>query len=487
MNIIKCFLTNNAWYKEAVKNSKPVGILWHDTASGNPKLSRYVQPLATDENYAELIAKLGKHKYNNHWNIPTCRKGVNAFIGKLADGSVSTVQIGEWDKAPWGCGSTKNHSIGSCNGYKIIGKDEDIEWLGQHWIQFEICDDDYKDETYFKQCVEEACQLTAYLCKLYDIDPNGVVDFLGVKVPTILCHKDAYKLKLGSDHSDTLTWFKKFGYSMDKVRARVVEIMKNSSETTPSYKVGRYEVTGSVNLRAGSNTNTKIQTTLPKGAIVDIIEVDGTWGKTTYNDKTGYFGLKYAKYISELPNKESNASEYQLGSYEITGSVNLREGDNTDTKLLTTLQKGSIVDVVEIKGTWGKTTYKGKTGYFGLKYGKYLGETPVVKEEIAVPEVKEPEVKEPEVEKELIVENVVVPELGKPVDEPKIETPIVETPIEEIPVVEQPDVDTPVVDEPSIEEPPVVEVDSQESEDKAVKEAKSFIQKILDFLKRLFS
>lgn len=477
MNVIKCFLTNNAWYKEAVTNSKPIGILWHDTAAGNPKLSRYIQPSKSDENYNELIATIGKHKYNNHWNIPTCRKGVNAFIGKLADGSVGTVQIGEWDKAPWGCGSALN-SIGSCNGYKIIEVNEkrDKEWLGQHWIQFEICDDGYKDETYFKQCVEEACQLTAHLCKLYDIDPDGVVDFLGVKVPTILCHKDAYKLKLGSDHSDTLTWFKKFGYSMDKVRARVAEIIKASSATTPSYKVGRYEVTGSVNLRAGSNTSTKIQTTLPKGAIVDVIEVDGTWGKTTYNDKTGYFGLKYAKYIGELPNKESNASDYQIGSYEITGAVNLRAGANTATKLLTTLQKGSVVDVVEIEGTWGKTTYKGKTGYFGLKYGKYLGETPVIKEELVVPDVKEPEV-----EKEPMAETMDVPELGKPVDEPQVETSTEETPI-----VEQPNIDTPIVEELPTENPPV-EVEPQENEDKAVKEAKSFIQKILDFLRRLFS
>jgi hypothetical protein len=34
--------------------------------------------------------------------------------------------------------------------------------------------------------------LTAYLCKTYNINPNGFVNVNGVTVPTILCHQDSY-------------------------------------------------------------------------------------------------------------------------------------------------------------------------------------------------------------------------------------------------------------------------------------------------------
>ena len=116
---IVCMLTNNPCYKGTVE-MKPVGVLWHSTGANNPTLKRYVQPSAGDENYDELIALLGKNKYNNDWNHTTRKVGVNAFIGKLADGTVASVQTMPWNYRPWGCGSG---SKGSCN---------------NGWIQFEI-------------------------------------------------------------------------------------------------------------------------------------------------------------------------------------------------------------------------------------------------------------------------------------------------------------------------------------------------------------
>ena len=55
---------------------------------------------------------------------------MNAWIGKLADGSVAAVQTMPWDFRPWGCGSG---SKGSCN---------------SGWIQFEICEDALTDADY---------------------------------------------------------------------------------------------------------------------------------------------------------------------------------------------------------------------------------------------------------------------------------------------------------------------------------------------------
>lgn len=222
MNLFQCMFVNSPWYKETYSKSTPVGILWHDTAGGNPNLKRYVQPYETDENYDELISCLGKNTHDNDWNHSGRRSGVNAFIGKLADGTIATAQVGEWSMCPWGCGSGAK---GSLNGYyRNNGKDT---WIGKHYIQFEICDDGYETgtEEYFKAAYKEACEFTAYICEKYNIDPLGTVEFNDVTVPTIVCHKDANNLELGSAHGDVYVWFGKFGYDMNKVRADVKKIM----------------------------------------------------------------------------------------------------------------------------------------------------------------------------------------------------------------------------------------------------------------------
>jgi hypothetical protein len=211
-----CMMTQSTCYKGTTKGY-PVGILWHDTAGGNPNLCRYVQPDDNASNKDELIAILGKNKYNNDFNHIDRQAGLNCWVGKLANGEVSTVQTMPWDFRPWGCGSG---SKGSCNG----------KTGGPFWIQFEICDDGYKDKSYFEKAYKEACEITAYLCKKFNIDPKGTVKYNGVTVPTILCHWDSYKLKLGSGHRDIYLWFDKFGKTMDDVRNDVSKLL-SSSET----------------------------------------------------------------------------------------------------------------------------------------------------------------------------------------------------------------------------------------------------------------
>lgn len=229
MNLIKCMQTNGKWYKNAFRGSRPVGVLWHETGAGNPNLRRYIQPLESDANYAEMIALLGKNHNANDWNHAQVSKGVNAMIGKLADGSIATVQTGDWTMAPWGC---YRGPKGSCNGYIMEG-DEEV-YQGIHWIQFEICDDKYADKAYFEAVFQEACELTAHLCQLYNIDPFGTVKFNGVTVPTIICHQDAYKLGLGNNHGDVYTWFKPMGLpqNMGKVRTSVAAMLAASATPT---------------------------------------------------------------------------------------------------------------------------------------------------------------------------------------------------------------------------------------------------------------
>ena len=112
-----------------------------------------------------------------------------------------------WNFRPWGCGSGPN---GSCN---------------SGWIQFEICEDNLQDEEYFKLAYREACELTAYLCTIYNINPHGTIKIKGMDIPTILCHKDSHDYGLGGNHGDVMHWFPKFGKDMTTVRNDVATLM----------------------------------------------------------------------------------------------------------------------------------------------------------------------------------------------------------------------------------------------------------------------
>ena len=203
---IVCMQKNSTCYKDT-STMTIRGVLWHSTGANNPNLKRYIQPYETDGNYNEMIALLGKNTSGNDWNHIRVQAGLNAWIGKLANGTIATVQTMPWNYKPWGCG-------GGCN---------------NGWIQFEICEDSLNDANYFNQVYREACELTAYLCRKYGLDPMGTVTYSGKKVPVILCHADSYKLGLGSNHGDVLHWFPKFGKSMDDVRRDVAALMNTIS------------------------------------------------------------------------------------------------------------------------------------------------------------------------------------------------------------------------------------------------------------------
>lgn len=218
MHLFECMMRQSTCYK-GTTTGVPVGVLWHDTGAGNPNLKRYVQP---DDNAADreaMLQSLGANGNRNDWNHVSVQAGVNAFIGKLADGSVATAQVLPWDYRPWGCASGR---YGSCNGSPNV---KDCPF----WLQFEICDDGYKSKDYFDAVYREACELTAYLCAWYGLDPMGKLYYNGVTAPVILCHADSYKLGLGSNHGDVLTWFGKFGKTMDDVRRDVAAIMQGGN------------------------------------------------------------------------------------------------------------------------------------------------------------------------------------------------------------------------------------------------------------------
>ena len=201
MNLQKLLLTKNNCYISG-KTIAPTGILVHSTGANNPNLRRYVGP---DDKL------LGHNPNNNHWNQAKpdgSNKCVHAFIGKLADGSIATYQTLPWNMRGWHAGSG---SKGTAN---------------DHYIGFEICEDGLKDKDYFDKVYKEAVELTAMLCKQYNIKPENVI-----------CHSEANALGIASNHKDVMHWFPSFGKTMDTFRADVAkEIGSIVKENPPASK-----------------------------------------------------------------------------------------------------------------------------------------------------------------------------------------------------------------------------------------------------------
>ena len=199
-------MKNSRCYKKTTK-IKPIGIMWHSTGANNPTIKRYVQPDTFDVNYSNLIKTIGQNKNKNDWNNSQASVATHAVIGKLENGSIATVQCLPWDYRCWGCGSG---SKGSGNDY---------------FIQFEICEDNLHDSSYFNKVYQEAVEFTAYICKAFGIDPNGFVTINNTQVPTILCHAEGHQKGFASNHGDVLHWFKIHGKTMDNVRRDVTRIL----------------------------------------------------------------------------------------------------------------------------------------------------------------------------------------------------------------------------------------------------------------------
>lgn len=195
--IRKQILTQNDCYK-AGRKIKPSGIVVHSTGANNPNLCRYVGP---DDGV------LGKNKYNNHWNKPGISKCVHAFIGKAANGKVMIYQTLPWDHRGWGVASGKKGSYNNSH------------------IQFEICEDNLTNATYYKEAFDAAAELCAFLCKEYSIPVSNVVG-----------HYEAYAAGYGNNHGDPRNWQKKHNDSMDAFRKRVSALIDGAKVEQPAKK-----------------------------------------------------------------------------------------------------------------------------------------------------------------------------------------------------------------------------------------------------------
>ena len=128
-------------------------------------------------------------------------------------------------------------------------------------------------------------------------------------------------------------------------------------ETPQPVPAGKAIVTGkNVALRQGPSKSTPVMTRVATGMTVDIAVVEG-W---TYVHQGSKYGFMMNEFIS-ISDK----------TVTVTGkNVALRAGTSTDTKVLTRIKNGTVVQRADLPADWEYVSYSGKKGFMMKEFIK---------------------------------------------------------------------------------------------------------------------
>ncbi len=118
---------------------------------------------------------------------------------------------------------------------------------------------------------------------------------------------------------------------------------------------GKITVTASIlNLREAPDTSSKVLRQLKEGNQLNVLDSSNGWYKVNSEGLTGWVSGSYVKRNEEQP------VTVQYG--KITGNnVNLRKGPGTSYAVISRLNKGDVLTIIELSGNWYKVKTSGAT------------------------------------------------------------------------------------------------------------------------------
>lgn len=160
-----------------------------------------------------------------------------------------------------------------------------------------------------------------------------------------------------------------------------VELENTVTETT--YKAGTYKTDEVMNFRTAPGES--VITTIPAGTTLEVTAIQGVWGKTEYNGKTGWLSLEYSTYIKDnssenteenedeptepTPTPSPSVPEEGKKQYRVTEEMIIREKATKYSKDIGTVPAGTLIQVDEVtEDNWGKISYGGTDGWMCLDW-----------------------------------------------------------------------------------------------------------------------
>lgn len=206
MKITQRFMTKNRCYAKPI-NMKVEKLVLHSLGVAQPNANVLIQS----------------------WDSQEADKCVHAFIMEH-----EIIQTLPWLNKGWHVGSGTKGSWNSCSIGVEICEPSGHKYNGGTMVGYDI----KKNAAYFASVYNNAVELFAYLCMLYDLNPEK----------DIYCHCEVNKLGYASNHADVMQWFPKHGKSMDTfradVKAKIAETNKPKKNTVYKVQVGSFSVRG---------------------------------------------------------------------------------------------------------------------------------------------------------------------------------------------------------------------------------------------------
>ena len=134
---------------------------------------------------------------------------------------------------------------------------------------------------------------------------------------------------------------------------------------------------GSLNLRAQARAGSRVLTTIPRGATIDVTQRGGDWCGVTYAGFSGYVMSEFLTFASDEQQPAAPAQGETMATVVTpSGSLNLRQLPRTGSRILTRVPPCEMLWVHERGPEWCSVTYAGYTGYVMTSFLRF--EEPVV-------------------------------------------------------------------------------------------------------------
>lgn len=153
-------------------------------------------------------------------------------------------------------------------------------------------------------------------------------------------------------------------------------VTKNSSSSTSSGSESSATVqytgktTANLNVRSGASVSASILTTLKKDSSVSVTGSNGNWLQIKYKNGTAWVAKDYVSKSGSSDSSQTATSAASKVLYQrvTTAKLNVRKSASVSSSILTTLAKGTTVDVTGTSGNWLQIKYNGGTAYVSADY-----------------------------------------------------------------------------------------------------------------------
>jgi len=128
-----------------------------------------------------------------------------------------------------------------------------------------------------------------------------------------------------------------------------------------------------LNLRQSGSTNARIVGTAPAGTVLTVFSKNGSWAKVQYHTTVAYVNTGYVSAIYSLSDPEGSASGETafVTTRSGTGTVNLRQSNSLNSRIIAQLSAGTAVTVVSDDGEWSSVISSAGRGYMMSSFLRY--------------------------------------------------------------------------------------------------------------------